>query len=94
MDFTPGCQDAGLFPDGLIGCGVIDSAWIPLAGSGRSFSLALIDHIVEATAGYPYFLHFFGAFACSRIGLASLTRGRCLTLPSSHDPAIAFVQDA
>jgi len=33
-----------------------DALAIPLAGSGRSFSLALIDHIIDATAGYPYFL--------------------------------------
>ena len=42
---------------------------IPLAGTGRSFGLSLITDMVEQTAGYPYFLQFFGAFACSRIGL-------------------------
>jgi hypothetical protein len=45
---------------------------IPLAGTGRSFGLSLISEICEQTAGYPYFLQFFGAFACSRIGLGHI----------------------
>lgn len=45
---------------------------IPLAGTGRSFGLSLITDMVEQTAGYPYFLQFFGAFACSRIGLGHI----------------------
>jgi len=45
---------------------------IPLAGTGRSFGLSLIGEVCEQTAGYPYFLQFFGAFACSRIGLAHI----------------------
>lgn len=38
-----------------------DALAIPLAMSGRSFGLSLIGQIVEQTAGYPYFLQFFGA---------------------------------
>ena len=45
---------------------------IPLVGGGRSFGLSLVGQIVEETAGYPYFLQFFGAFICSRIGLTDV----------------------
>jgi hypothetical protein len=33
-----------------------DALAIPLANAGRGFGLSLIGHIVDDTAGYPYFL--------------------------------------
>lgn len=36
-----------------------DALAIPLANAGRGFGLSLIGHIVDDTAGYPYFLHPF-----------------------------------
>ncbi len=72
-----------------------DAVAIPLAGSGRSFSLALIDHVVEATAGYPYFLQFAGAFACSRIGLLHVERPDFERVEEAmiHELDLAFFED-
>jgi hypothetical protein len=72
-----------------------DAIAIPLAGSGRSFSLALIDHVVDATAGYPYFLQFAGAFACSRIGLPHIERPAFERVEEAmiHELDLAFFED-
>ena len=72
-----------------------DAVAIPLAGSGRSFSMALIDHVVEATAGYPYFLQFAGAFACSRIGLVHIERPDFdrVEYAMIHELDLAFFED-
>lgn len=72
-----------------------DALAIPLAGSGRSFSLGLIDHIVEATAGYPYFLQFAAAFACSRIGLDHIERRDFERVEEAmiHELDLAFFED-
>lgn len=45
---------------------------IPLATVARGFGLSLIGNIVDQTAGYPYFLQFFGAFTSCRIGLQQI----------------------
>jgi hypothetical protein len=68
---------------------------IPLAGTGRSFSLSLIGQIVDQTAGYPYFLQFFGAFACSRIGLAHIERSDFDRVEQAllHELDLAFFED-
>ena len=68
---------------------------VPLAGSGRSFSLGLIGHIVEETAGYPYFLQFAGAFACSRIGLTHVERAHFDRVEGAllHELDLAFFED-
>ena len=50
-----------------------DALALPLAAAGRSFGLAVVADIVEATAGYPYFLQFFGAYLCRSVGRLSLT---------------------
>jgi hypothetical protein len=72
-----------------------DALAIPLAGSGRSFSLGLIDHVVETTAGYPYFLQFAGAFACSRIGLEHIERADFERVEEAmiHELDLAFFED-
>ncbi len=68
---------------------------IPLAVSGRSFGLSLIGEIVEQTAGYPYFLQFFGAFACSRIGLEHIELADFQRVESAllHELDLAFFED-
>lgn len=68
---------------------------IPLAGSGRTFGLSLVGQIVEETAGYPYFLQFFGAFICGRVGLTDVElrdfeRVRDALL---HELDLAFFED-
>ena len=68
---------------------------IPLAASGRSFGLSLIAEIVEQTAGYPYFLQFFAAFACSRIGLEHIELADYQRVESAllHELDLAFFED-
>jgi hypothetical protein len=68
---------------------------IPLAGSGRSFGLSLIGEIVEQTAGYPYFLQFFAAFTCSRIGLEHIELADFQRVESAllHELDLAFFED-
>jgi hypothetical protein len=68
---------------------------IPLAGSGRSFGLSLIGEIVEQTAGYPYFLQFFGAFTCSRIGLDHIELSKFQQVEAAllHELDLAFFED-
>jgi len=68
---------------------------IPLAGSGRSFGLSLIGEICEQTAGYPYFLQFFGAFACSRIGLEHIELADFQRVESAllYELDLAFFED-
>ena len=68
---------------------------IPIAGTRRSFGLSLIGEICEQTAGYPYFLQFFGAFTCSRIGLEHIELGDFLRVESAllHELDLAFFED-
>jgi hypothetical protein len=72
-----------------------DAIRIPLTGSGRSFALDLVGDIVERTDGYPYFLQFFGAFLCSRIGHADVGRSDYATLEPMllHELDLAFFED-
>jgi hypothetical protein len=72
-----------------------DAIGIPLRGSDRSFELSLVGEIVERTAGYPYFLQFFGAFLCSRVGRADVALKDYLALESSllHELDLAFFED-
>jgi hypothetical protein len=72
-----------------------DALAIPLAMSGRSFGLSLIGQIVEQTAGYPYFLQFFGAFTCSRIGLEHIELRDFEHIESAllHELDLAFFED-
>jgi hypothetical protein len=72
-----------------------DALAIPLAGTGRGFGLSLIGQIVEQTAGYPYFLQFFGAFTCSRIGLKQIEIADFQRIESAllHELDLAFFED-
>ena len=68
---------------------------IPLAGSGRSFGLSLLSEICEQTAGYPYFLQYFGAFTCSRIGLEHIELADFQRVEAAllHELDLAFFED-
>ncbi len=72
-----------------------DALGIPLSGSDRSFELSLVGEIVERTAGYPYFLQFFGGFLCSRVGRPDVRLTDYLALESSllHELDLAFFED-
>ncbi len=88
-----------MFRHALVGNLELDAAEealaIPLAGTGRSFGLSLITEIVEQTAGYPYFLQFFGAFACSRIGLGHIELADFQRVEAAllHELDLAFFED-
>jgi hypothetical protein len=68
---------------------------VPLVGTGRSFSLSLVGQIVDHTAGYPYFLQFFGAFTCSRIGLDHIELADFERIEPAllHELDLAFFED-
>ena len=72
-----------------------DALAIPLASARRGFGLSLIGHIVEQTGGYPYFLQFFGAFTCSRIGLEHIELADFQRIESAllHELDLAFFED-
>ncbi len=72
-----------------------DALGIPLRGSDRSLEPSLIGEIVERTAGYPYFLQFFGGFVCSRVGRSDVRLSDYLALESSllHELDLAFFED-
>lgn len=55
----------------------------------------MIDRIVGETAGYPYFLQFFGAFACSRIGLVHIESSDFERVEGAllHELDLAFFED-
>jgi hypothetical protein len=72
-----------------------DALGIPLRGTDRSLELSLVGEIVEQTAGYPYFLQFFGGFVCSRVGRSEVRLRDYLALESSllHELDLAFFED-
>ena len=72
-----------------------DALAIPLASARRGFGLSLIGQIVEQTGGYPYFLQFFGAFTCSRIGLEQIELADFQRIESAllHELDLAFFED-
>lgn len=54
---------------------------LPLSAASRSFSLTVVTDIVETTAGYPYFLLFFGAYLCRSVpapGLSTCNAVACV----------------
>jgi hypothetical protein len=72
-----------------------DALAIPLATVGRGFGLSLIGYMVDQTAGYPYFLQFFGAFTCGRIGLQQIELADFQRIESAllHELDLAFFED-
>ena len=72
-----------------------DALGIPLAGSGRSFALSVVGEIVEGTAGYPYFLQFFGAYVCRSITSPEVDLDSYLAVEPSllHELDLAFFED-
>ncbi len=72
-----------------------DALGIPLAGSGRSFDVAVTGEIVAGTAGYPYFLQFFGAYVCRSVPTpaVSLDAFRAVEPALLHELDLAFFED-
>ena len=72
-----------------------DALGIPLVGSGRSFDIAVTDEIVASTAGYPYFLQFFGAYVCRSVPTPSVSRDafRAVEPALLYELDLAFFED-
>ena len=72
-----------------------DALGMPLAAAGRSFSLAVIADVVEATGGYPYFLQFFGAYLCRSVASPDVSADayRALEPALLHELDLAFFED-
>jgi hypothetical protein len=72
-----------------------DALALPLTAARRSFSLDVVADIVEATAGYPYFLQFFGAYLCRSVPMAdvSVDDYRALEPALLHELDLAFFED-
>jgi hypothetical protein len=72
-----------------------DAIGIPLVGSGRSFELSLVGEIVERTGAYLYFLQYFAAFLCSRVGWPEVRHAHYLELELAllHELDLAFFED-
>jgi hypothetical protein len=72
-----------------------DALALPLTAAGRSFSLDVVADIIEATAGYPYFLQFFGAYPCRSVATAdvSVDDYRALEPALLHELDLAFFED-
>jgi hypothetical protein len=72
-----------------------DALAIPLASSHRSFALSVMSEIVEGTAGYPYFLQFFGAYVCRSVPSPDVTLDdfRAIEPALLHELDLAFFED-
>lgn len=72
-----------------------DALALPLTAAGRSFSLDVVADIVEATAGYPYSLQFFGAYPCRSVATTdvSVDDYRALEPALLHELDLAFFED-
>jgi hypothetical protein len=72
-----------------------DALALPLTAASRSFSLDVVADIVEETAGYPYFLQFFGAYLCRSVATpdVSVDDYRALEPALLHELDLAFFED-
>ena len=72
-----------------------DALGVPLADSRRSFDLSVTGEIVAGTAGYPYFLQFFGAYVCRSVPTpaVSLDAFRAIERGLLHELDLAFFED-
>ena len=68
---------------------------VPLSSNGRSFAPSVTGEIVEATAGYPYFLQFFGAFVCRSVATSevSIDDYEAIEPALLHELDLAFFED-
>lgn len=67
----------------------------PLAHTSRQIAPSVVGDIVEQTAGYPYFLQFFGAYACRSVPSQSVTMAdyRVVEPALLHELDLAFFDD-
>jgi len=68
---------------------------VPLSSNDRSFAPLVTGEIVEATAGYPYFLQFFGAFVCRSVATSevSIDDYEAIEPALLHELDLAFFED-
>jgi hypothetical protein len=67
----------------------------PLSGTEREIATSVVGDIVEQTAGYPYFLQFFGAYVCRSVSapVVSTTDYRAVEPALLHELDLAFFDD-
>lgn len=72
-----------------------DAIQRPLANTSRGIATSVVGDIVEQTAGYPYFLQFFGAYVCRSVSTRSVSMAeyRAVEPALLHELDLAFFDD-
>jgi hypothetical protein len=72
-----------------------DALTIPLSRTPRRFSTSLVGEIVEATAGYPYFVQWFGAYLWRAVPADEVTTAAYRSVEPAllHELDLAFFED-
>jgi hypothetical protein len=72
-----------------------DAIQRPLSKTGRDISASVVGDMVEQTAGYPYFLQFFGAYLCRSVSSPTVSMPDYRTVEPSllHELDLAFFDD-
>jgi hypothetical protein len=67
----------------------------PLSQTHRTIATSVVGDIVEQTAGYPYFLQFFGAYVCRSVSSQSVSMDDFRAVESAllHELDLAFFDD-
>lgn len=72
-----------------------DAIQRPLSHTSREIATSVVGDIVEQTAGYPYFLQFFGAYVCRSASRKSVSMAdyRAVEPALLHELDLAFFDD-
>jgi hypothetical protein len=72
-----------------------DAIQRPLSQTQREIATSVVGDIVEHTAGYPYFLQFFGAYVCRSVSTRSVSMAdyRAIEPALLHELDLAFFDD-
>lgn len=72
-----------------------DAIQRPLSQTNREIAPSVVGDIVEQTAGYPYFLQFFGAYVCRSVASESVSMSdyRVVEPALLHELDLAFFDD-
>jgi hypothetical protein len=72
-----------------------DALTIPMARTSRRFATSVVGEIVEATAGYPYFLQWFGAYLWRAVPSDEVTSAAYRSVEPAllHELDLAFFED-
>ena len=72
-----------------------DAIQRPLSHTSRDIATSVVGEIVEQTAGYPYFLQFFGAYLCRSVSTSSVSMADYTAVEPAllHELDLAFFDD-